>query len=211
VLEFHELEVPWNDVKAGDVCGSDDLGHVPPRIVIANSSEKRLVFADIQLGLMAEKGREACLWIKIDGQHSVAAHRQELGEVSSCGRLSASSFKVHDRDDLQRLVALPVRDVSASALAALVENSAKLIDIVERVRAPAVRLGWWPLPIGRELAQIALVYTNEFCGFCRTKTPNDFLGRWRKAAELMCVKARGQFSRVAADELAKIADWLLEL
>ena len=106
---------------------------------------------------MAVQGGEAGLRIEVDRQYTVAAQRHELREVGGGGRLAAAPFEIHHRDDLEGFAVAPVRDVAAGALPALVKRGADPLDIVDRVRPPAVRLRRWSLAFGDELAKVPLV------------------------------------------------------
>ena len=50
---------------------------------------------------MAEQRRKAGLRIEVDGENSIAAERQILGEMSGCGGFPAPPFEIHHRDDLE--------------------------------------------------------------------------------------------------------------
>ena len=146
VLKFHELELAWHDVQSGDVGCADDFSERPASFVVADGAVDGLVLLHGELGLMTEKSGKARLRIDIKGEHSVSAKCEILCEVRGGSGFPASSLEVHDRDDLQVIVAFAVRPVGARSFSAPVEIAAESLDVVKRVCPPAVASGCGPLP-----------------------------------------------------------------
>jgi hypothetical protein len=159
---------------------------------------------------MTEQGRETRLRVEINGEHTVTAQRKKLREVGRGRRLSAPPFEIHHRDNLQRLIGLPMGEIPTRALATLVQNDSKLIDVLYRIGTPTIRLRWGTLPVRGKLTQISLVDANKLCGFGRSKPTNGLLGcRW-EAPELVCMEPRGQLSRIAVNEPSKVSKRIVE-
>jgi hypothetical protein len=95
MLELHEFELPWNDVKVRNVGAADDLRHFPAVGVVANGAVDRFILADIKFGLMPKKCREARLRIEVDCKDPVATERKILDEMCGRGGFAATALEVH--------------------------------------------------------------------------------------------------------------------
>src|ERR1700677_1196815 len=115
MLEFHQFELAGHQMESWDVASLHDLGHRAAFRAVADCPVKGFILADVEFGLMAEQRRKAGLRIEVDGENSIAAEREILGEMSGCSGFSAPPFKIHHRDDLEGLRFPTMRRVSPRA------------------------------------------------------------------------------------------------
>ncbi len=66
VLEFHQLEVAWDQAQSVKIRLAYDLPHGPSGVVVADCAIEGLVLGDVELGLEAEHRGKRRLRIEID-------------------------------------------------------------------------------------------------------------------------------------------------
>ena len=80
--------------RTREIGGPDDLGKLPPAIVIANRAVQRLIGTNIHFGLDAVQRRQAGLRVEVYRKHPIALQRKILREVRGGRRLPATTFKI---------------------------------------------------------------------------------------------------------------------
>src|SRR6478672_10673727 len=96
-----------------------------------------------------------------------------------------------------------MRSVSAHALAGFVEISPKALNVFECVRPST---GWTGVRLGapslqRQLAEVAVIDTDEFSDFAGCKPAEVLAGFWREQLHAVGMKLRGEFPRVGRDRI----------
>ena len=106
---------------------------------VADGAVQCFAGADIGFRLVAEKGRQTGLRIKVDRQHAKAAQRQVLRQMRGRRGLSDPPLKFMTEMTCKGSPSCPMWKVTSRPFAAEIEFMAKCLYILNRIRATTIR------------------------------------------------------------------------
>src|SRR5208282_6677106 len=202
VFELVQLEISGDEIEAGEICRPDDLGKRTALVVVADSAVERFVFLDVELRLIAEERGHAGLRIEIDCEHAIAAQREILRQMRADGGLSASSFEICNREDLQVLCRAAVWQIRRPRAC---EKVSKLVDLGEGIEPPPARAAFrrGPLPRQRQLPEISVGNADQSSRFGAREGSELFRRGRRKQAGPERIELCRKDSCVFSDEIVE--------
>ena len=140
--------------------------------------------------------REASLWVQIYGEHAISIKGKILCQVSCGGRLGAATFEVDATDDLQVFALTAMLNVVAAGLIGAIQVKAQSIDVFDRVQPATIREDFdlRPLPLQRELPQVAICNTDHLRDFARCKLAKPLLDARMILLHTLCMKLCGEIA-----------------
>ena len=171
-------------------------------LVVADGAVEGVVGGDIKFRLHAAQRRQAGLGVAVDGEDAIAAQGKMLHQMHGGRRFAAAPFEIDGDEDLQLLLAAPMRQVAAGCTAILIEMTTQLLDLQGSVGTTSARgqRGRGAFAFKRQVAQIGAFDAKKLRRLVQLKGAERFFSRGRKEFATMRIQAFGQVLRLARNQ-----------